>query len=205
MQIKEVSKRTGLTVKTIRFYEARGLIAPLQERRNGRSFRDYREEDVAQLQMVAVLRKCLFSIEQIKTMLEHPELTPDIFTEYREVLLAQRDLLQVLAEKAETVEPESLKDPETLVEKMTAAAEPLPLPKIDVHPRFRYLDGMSDIEWELAQRKKMYRKKQSKENVDMAMHVAMSGAQYRKACARDLGPGNEQRFAILQMLHDNDE
>lgn len=205
MQIKEVSKRTGLTIKTIRFYEARGLIAPLQERRNGRNFRDYREEDVAQLQMVAILRKCLFSIEQIKTMLEHPELTSDIFTEYREVLLAQRDLLTSLAEKAETVEPASLKGPEILVEKMTAVADPLPLPKLDVHPHFRYLDGMSDIEWELAQRKKQQRKKQNEENVDMAMHVAMSGAQYRKACARDLGPGNEQRFAILQMLRNKDD
>lgn len=39
------------------------------------------------MQMAAVLRKCLFSIEQVKTMLEYPDLTPDIFIEYREELL----------------------------------------------------------------------------------------------------------------------
>ena len=68
MKIKEVSQRTGLTIKTIRFYEQRGLIAPKQQRSNGRSYRDYQDSDVEQLQMVAVLRKCLFSIEQILTM-----------------------------------------------------------------------------------------------------------------------------------------
>ena len=83
MQIKDVSLETGLSNKTIRFYEERGLIHPKTEYRNGKHFRDYREEDIETLKMVAVLRKCLFSLEQIKTMLDHPEQTPDVFTEYR--------------------------------------------------------------------------------------------------------------------------
>lgn len=144
MQIKEVSKRTDLTIKTIRFYEARGLITPPRECRNGRYFRNYREEDVNRLQMVAVLRKCLFSIEQIKTMLEHPELTPDVFTEYRNSLLSQRELLDALAKKAETVEPEGLENPEMLARLLSHEAKPLPLPKMDIKPRFRYLDEFEE-------------------------------------------------------------
>lgn len=96
------------------------------------------------LQMVAVLRKCLFSIEQIKTMLEHPELTPDIFTEYRNSLLSQRDLLDALAKKAETVEPEELENPEMLARLLSHEAKPLPLPKMDIKPRFRYLDELEE-------------------------------------------------------------
>ena len=150
MQIKEVSKRTELSIKTIRFYEERGLITPQKEYRNGKYFRNYREEDVERLQMVAVLRKCLFSIEQIKTMLEHPELTADIFTEYRDVLLNQRDLLHLLAEKAESVRPETLKDPETLARKLTITANPLPLPEMDVTPNFGRFDSETPEERQAA-------------------------------------------------------
>lgn len=144
MQIKEVSKRTDLSIKTIRFYEERGLITPEKEYRNGKYFRNYREEDVAQLNMVAVLRKCLFSIEQIKTMLEHPELTADIFAEYREELLGKSNYLLCLSEKARTVDMAELHDPETLARQMAKTAEPLPLPKMDIRPRFRYLDELEE-------------------------------------------------------------
>lgn len=140
MQIKEVSTRTGLTIKTIRFYEERGLISPKIEWRNGKNYRDYQERDIEQLQMVAVLRKCLFSIDQIKTMLDHPELTQDVFLEYREALLNQRELLNLLADKAETVDVKSLKDPETLARRLTTTARPLPLPQTDVTPNFGRFD-----------------------------------------------------------------
>ncbi|MGN1027545.1 MAG: MerR family transcriptional regulator [Faecousia sp.] len=140
MQIKEVSNRTGLTIKTIRFYEERGLISPKIEWRNGKNYRDYQERDIEQLHMVAVLRKCLFSIDQIKTMLDHPELTQDVFLEYREALFNQRELPNLLADKAETVDVKTLKDPETLARRLTTTANPLPLPKMDVSPNFGRFD-----------------------------------------------------------------
>ena len=140
MQIKEVSNRTGLTIKTIRFYEERGLISPKIEWRNGKNYRDYQDRDIEQLQMVAVLRKCLFSIDQIKTMLDHPELTRDVFQEYRDAVISQRDLLTLLADKAETVDVKSLSDPETLARRLTTTARPLPLPQTDVTPNFGRFD-----------------------------------------------------------------
>ena len=86
MQIKEVSKKTGLSIKTIRFYTERDLVEPKKEERNGRTYKDFSQKDLERLHMIAVLRKCLFSIEQIKTMIDHPELTPDVFSEYRNLL-----------------------------------------------------------------------------------------------------------------------
>ena len=141
MQIKDVSKETGLSIKTIRFYEERGLIHPKLEYRNGKNFRDYREEDIRQLQMVAVLRKCLFSIDQIKTMIDHPELTPDVFTEYRIAVLTQKELLNILAQKAEALDPEALDGPETLARRLTITAKPLPLPAMDMDPHFGKFDA----------------------------------------------------------------
>lgn len=140
MQIKDVAQRTGLSIKTIRFYEERGLICPKLEYRNGKNFRDYQEADIRQLQMVAVLRKCLFSIDQIKTMIDHPELTPDVFTEYRIAVMTQRDLLTLLADKAESMDPESLSGPEVLARRLTTTAAPLPLPTTDMAPHFGKFD-----------------------------------------------------------------
>ena len=36
--------KTGLTEKTIRYYEAQGLIHPAMEEKNGRNFRTYTEK-----------------------------------------------------------------------------------------------------------------------------------------------------------------
>lgn len=161
MQIKDVVKTTGLSVKTIRFYEERGLITPKVEYRNGRNYREYRESDIEQLNMVAVLRKCLFSIDQIKTMMDHPELTPDVFTEYRIALMTQRELLNHLAEKAETLDPETLEGPEVLARKLTTTASPLPLPHTDTSPHFGRFDPETPEERQAAfvkwQKKYKYR------------------------------------------------
>ena len=140
MQIKEVSKKTGLSIKTIRFYTERDLVEPKKEERNGRTYKDFSQKDLERLHMIAVLRKCLFSIEQIKTMIDHPELTPDVFSEYREELLAQAEMLMVLAEKAVTMDPESLDGPEVLARKLSHTATPLPLPSRDLDPHFGKLD-----------------------------------------------------------------
>lgn len=140
MQIKEVSIKTGLSIKTIRFYEERGLIHPKLTEKNGKKFRDYSDTDIADLNMVAVLRKCLFSIDQIKTMVEHPELTPDVFTEYRIAMLTQRELLNLLADKAQALDPDSLEGPEVLARRLSITAEPLPLPTLDMEPHFGKLD-----------------------------------------------------------------
>lgn len=150
MQIKDVSKATGLSIKTIRFYEERGLVHPKLEHRNGKNFRDYRDEDIHQLNVVAVLRKCLFSIDQIKTMLDHPELTPDVFTEYRIAISSQRELLNLLANKAETLDPETLDGPEMLARRLTITAKPLPLPAIDMNPHFGKFDTETPEERQVA-------------------------------------------------------
>lgn len=140
MQIKEVSKKTGLSIKTIRFYTERDLVDPKKEERNGRTYKDFSQRDLDRLQMIAVLRKCLFSIEQIKTMIDHPELTPDVFMEYRDELLTQAERLTLLAEKAVTMDPDSLNSPEVLARKLSHTASPLPLPTWDSAPHFGKLD-----------------------------------------------------------------
>ena len=69
MKIKEVLARTGLTDRAVRLYISEDLICP-QNRQSytGRKNLDFSEEDIRQLQQIAVLRKAEFSIEQIRLL-----------------------------------------------------------------------------------------------------------------------------------------
>lgn len=64
MRIKEVEERTGLTAKAIRLYESKGLLNVARDNEN--DYRDYTEEDVERLKMIAFLREMDISIQGIK-------------------------------------------------------------------------------------------------------------------------------------------
>lgn len=66
MLINEVCKRCGLTKKAIEYYEEQGLTRP-QIMENG--YRVFSEDDVIQLNKIAVLRGLGISVSDIKTVL----------------------------------------------------------------------------------------------------------------------------------------
>lgn len=68
MTIKEVEKLTGLTAKSIRYYEDKGLIKV--ERNEENDYRSYSEADVNRLKKIKLLRYLEFSVEEVKTMLD---------------------------------------------------------------------------------------------------------------------------------------
>ena len=57
MRIKEAARKTGLTEKTIRYYESCGLVIPDMEMRFDRLWRDYKPEHLRLLAAVATLRR----------------------------------------------------------------------------------------------------------------------------------------------------
>ena len=69
MQIGEVAERTGLTQRTIRFYEEKGILAPPTRMEGG--FRLYSDTDVDRIRNLSQLRQLLcFSLEQIKALVD---------------------------------------------------------------------------------------------------------------------------------------
>lgn len=72
MQIKEVEEQTGLTAKSIRLYEAKGLFFV---RRNENGYRDYTEQDVKILKEIKLLRYLDFSLVEIQELLQDDEQT----------------------------------------------------------------------------------------------------------------------------------
>ena len=66
MKIKDVEKLTGLSQRSIRLYEEKGLLEVRRDEDN--QYRYYSEEDVERLKLIRVLRYFDFSIEEIKDL-----------------------------------------------------------------------------------------------------------------------------------------
>ncbi|WP_017608818.1 MerR family transcriptional regulator [Nocardiopsis xinjiangensis] len=81
MQIGEVAERTGLSLRTIRYYGEVGLVEPSARSRGG--FRLYTEEDADRLQLIKRMKPLSFSLEQTRELLEtldrlnDPRTTPE--------------------------------------------------------------------------------------------------------------------------------
>ena len=67
MKIKDVEKLTGLTAKSIRYYESKNLIAV--ERNEENSYRNYTDADVTRLRWIKMFRYLGFSIKEIEKLL----------------------------------------------------------------------------------------------------------------------------------------
>lgn len=71
-QIGEVAERTGVTQRTLRFYEEKGLLTPADRMEGG--FRLYSEADIARIRLIKQLQQLLgFSLAEIKEMVEAEE------------------------------------------------------------------------------------------------------------------------------------
>lgn len=67
VQIGQVAERTGLSLRTIRFYEESGLVIPTARSEGG--FRLYGEDEVARLEMIKRMKPLGFSLEEMQGVL----------------------------------------------------------------------------------------------------------------------------------------
>lgn len=104
MKIKEAAQTCGLTEKAIRLYESKGLITPVTEEKNGRTFRDYSEDNVRTLTTIGALRRAGFSLEQIARMQTAPACIPEVFAAYRAELSENVDRMAALANALDRVD-----------------------------------------------------------------------------------------------------
>ena len=82
LQIGEVAERTGVTQRTLRFYEEKGLLKPPSRLEGG--FRLYSEDDVQRVEQIKRLQTLLgFTLADIKEMVEAEEIKAQLRAEYR--------------------------------------------------------------------------------------------------------------------------
>ena len=98
LQIGEVAERTGVTQRTLRFYEEKGLLTPPTRMEGG--FRLYSEDDVRRVEQIKQLQKLLgLPLAEIKELIEAEEIKSQIRAEYSrdaDIEHKRRQLLAVM-------------------------------------------------------------------------------------------------------------
>lgn len=109
--IGDLARRTGLTVKTVRFYSDRGLVPAV---RNHAGHRRYDVTALARLELVRTLRDLDVDLETVRRLLDRQATLPEIAAVHAEALDAQiralrlrRAVLRAVARRGS--EPEELK------------------------------------------------------------------------------------------------
>lgn len=90
--VGDVSKRTGISIRTLHHYDEIGLVKPSSRSEAG--YRLYAQKDVERLQQVLFYRALGLPLEEIARLLSDPD------ADRRAVLLSQRELLLQRADQA---------------------------------------------------------------------------------------------------------
>lgn len=142
MKINEASKLTGLTQKTIRYYEERGLIEPDIQIIRERNFRDYSKETITRLTSIATLRKLSFSIDEIKILINQPEQIKVILADYQtriaEEIIEKNLILNTLSTLDNTT---CISDIDSLSDALNDVSKNYRLPTCDINPDFSNMDS----------------------------------------------------------------
>jgi DNA-binding transcriptional MerR regulator len=125
MQVGELARRTGLTIRTLHHYHQIGLLKPSLYSEGG--YRLYTAADIARLQQVLSLRQLGFSLEEVRDCLDRPGFAPlEVIrlhvARLREQIDLQRKLcerLEALAERLRTTEEVSADEFLQTIEVMT--------------------------------------------------------------------------------------
>ncbi|MGP3973502.1 MerR family transcriptional regulator [Streptomyces sp. 8N114] len=111
--IGELARRTGLPVKTIRFYSDRGIVAPTD--RSPAGYRLYSIDAVARLDLVRTLRELGLDLPTIRKVVDRELSFPEVAAAHAEALTVQirvlclrRAVLTAVAERGSTPEETEL-------------------------------------------------------------------------------------------------
>ena len=98
MRINEVMKLTGVSVRTLQYYDEIGLLIP-QKLDNG--YRDYTEENLEKLQKILFYRFLKFKLNDIKELLEDDFDNLKILEQQRELILKEKEKFEVILHNIE--------------------------------------------------------------------------------------------------------
>lgn len=130
-KVGDLAKLTGLTVRTLRFYDQIGLFSPSGQTASGH--RLYDESDLQRLQQIVSLKELGLSLEEIKSVLAGELYTPlEIVTlqmdRIKEQIKVQRELLEQLEHVSKLMKgkaPLSVEDFTSLLHTMKLGHEKL--------------------------------------------------------------------------------
>lgn len=107
--VKEVSRITGVSVRTLHHYDAIGLLKPTRVTEAG--YRLYDDTALRRLQNILLFRELQFPLKEIKEILDSPGFDPmDALEQQIELLQLQRQRLDTLISHARQIQKTGVTD-----------------------------------------------------------------------------------------------
>lgn len=101
--VKEVSKLTGISVRTLHHYDTIGLLKPARVTESG--YRLYDEKALSRLQTILLFRQLRFPLKEIREILELPDFDPmEALTQQIQLLELQRQQLDDIIAHARQIQ-----------------------------------------------------------------------------------------------------
>ena len=98
MRINEVAKLTGVSARTLQYYDEIGLLIP-EKLNNG--YRDYSDENLDKLQKILFYRFLKFKLNDIKELLDGDIDSLKILEQQRELILKEKEKFEVILHNIE--------------------------------------------------------------------------------------------------------
>lgn len=93
MLIGELSKKTGISKDTIRFYEKMGLITSTDRQAGSRIYKEYSTEAIERLLMINQGKKLGFTLGEIKQLMQ----------DWEEGMMSKQDKIRIIKSKLEEI------------------------------------------------------------------------------------------------------
>jgi DNA-binding transcriptional MerR regulator len=101
-RVGELAKRTGLSVRTLHYYDEIGLLTPPRRAESG--YRLYSDAEIARLQQIASLRQLGFALDEIREILAQPGASIERVIElHLERIGEQIEAMERLRQRLETI------------------------------------------------------------------------------------------------------
>lgn len=88
MTVKEVSSLTGVSIRTLQYYDKIGLLAPADYTESG--YRLYDDTALERLQQILLFRELEFPLKEIRRILSEPDFDRDKALEQQITLLTMK-------------------------------------------------------------------------------------------------------------------
>ncbi|MBE9041525.1 MerR family transcriptional regulator [Oscillatoriales cyanobacterium LEGE 11467] len=122
MRIGELAQQTGLSIRTLHYYDEINLLSP--QHRTSAGHRLYGEAEIARLQQILSLRQLGFSLDEIRECLESPEFSlPKVIDLHRHRLREQMALSRTLLDRLNGIATELETSQSVAVERLIQTME----------------------------------------------------------------------------------
>lgn len=94
MKIGELSKQTGVSRDTIRFYEGKEMLTNVTQPFEWNNYKDYGEENVKRIQIIKYLQRFSFKLKEIKELFDQKDANPDKCIDKSEVFKSKLKIIE---------------------------------------------------------------------------------------------------------------